>query len=184
MSKVSINTYIQTSYDHPYAHSVKAVLKNSIRYNYNEDFRFNFQPMESIDELDIQHEMYDYVEGAVVLKVGDIVVVDWEKWNELIDFWLHVYSILRKNHFKEECEIVYGETPAVIKIIPENFSNSVKILLDNNYKATAKREELFVAFLKEAKNFFTFLWKIRPELKKELKYIIPELEEDTIRFLE
>ncbi|MDD0852014.1 hypothetical protein HBN50_02855 [Halobacteriovorax sp. GB3] len=183
MTNCIIETFVKTKSDYPYGHSIKSVQKNRIAYNYNEDFKLNFLQISSVDEVEIQEEMYDFVKGAIVLKVGSVIVVDWECWDEIISLWLKLYLNARRTSFKINYDLDYCESYGKVTFEPDESEDIIELYLNKSYKATVRRKELLKEVVRGADEFFNFLWKIRPELKDELKWLLPDLKEDVKNYL-
>ncbi|MDD0852029.1 hypothetical protein HBN50_02930 [Halobacteriovorax sp. GB3] len=177
MKKITLKTFIQTSWDIPFAYSVKKIERRRIIYNYNKDFENNFVKMKDVHELPIQHDMYDHIQGAVLFKIGDSVIVDCENWDELIGYWTFLYIGLSESRFEKDYLHTYAETYGYLDFRVKN-SEEVDIFYNKEYKATANKKELMREVVLAAEEFFNFLWTVRPKLKKQYSVELGMIKRD------
>lgn len=169
---VSIQTYVKISSDYSYALSVKEIRRNTVVYEYNEDYAKNFILFEDAKSIP-QHYIYEYLEGAIVFTIDGVRVLDFRNTEQLDVLWLFLIDgILLRGSF-DVFEYSFGETNGVLKLIKKD--DMISFYFDGEFRASCNFKVFLNKFIVEGEKFLKLFSLHRPNYDR-MKFIDKRLE--------
>ncbi len=98
----------------------------------------------------------NYLEGAIYLKYGDEVILDFKLWDYVDQLWAYILNLIEEFELNSDSETLFPDQPVKIKF--KNISNEYMIVVvENNshYTWTLPKKEFLNTLLNESELFFT-----------------------------
>lgn len=97
----------------------------------------------------------NYLEGAIYLKYGDEVILDFKLWDYVDQLWAYMLNLIEEFSLNGSSEILFPDQPAKIKF--KKISDDYMIMdLETNtcYTWTLPSKEFLITLLNESEVFF------------------------------
>lgn len=97
----------------------------------------------------------NYLEGAIYLKYGDEVILDFKLWDYIDQLWAYILNLVEEFALNDSSEILFPDQPAKIKF--KKISDEYMIMvLETNTRHTwnLPSKELLNTLLNESEMFF------------------------------
>lgn len=135
----------------------------------NEMARDLFVSVENTEQMGITAKEFndDYIEGAIILKYDDAIILDFKLWDLVDQLWAYFVNAIEELVNGNQVEFFFPDQP--VKILLKSISEEIvlfQVSAGNISSYTLPKVDLYTELLKSAEKFFDSMVYIFPDKKK------------------
>ena len=120
----------------------------------------------------------NYLGGAVYLKYGDEVILDFNLWDYVDQLWAYILNLIEEFILNGSSEILFPDQPAKIKVKKISDEYMIVVLETNTrYTWTLPSKEFLIALLNESEFFFKSITKSLRLTEEQYSFEINKIQE-------